>query len=234
MTIFLLARLGRAAVDLVFPPRCALCGRGGPFVCHECAVTLPRALPPRCPRCWRPTATPDPCLECLERLSPLDGVRSTFLYQGSVRDLVHALKYDGQTALAEPMTALMEADLREQGAGIDLVVPVPLFSRRRRSRGYNQSALLAREIGKLLAVPVADDALVRLRNTPPQARLTSAGERRSNVEGAFACRDARLAGRSILLIDDVTTTGATLESCAVPLKTAGASCVRALTFARED
>jgi competence protein ComFC len=147
---------------------------------------------------------------------------------------VHALKYDGQTALAEPMTALMEAELREQGAGIDLVVPVPLFGWRRRSRGYNQSALLAGEIGKLLAVPVVENALRRLRNTPPQARIASAGERRSNVQGAFACQDARVAGRSVLLVDDVTTTGATLEACAAPLKAAGAGCVRALTFARED
>lgn len=234
MVMSLLSRFGRLAVDLVFPPRCALCGRGGPFLCDECASALPRALPPRCPQCWRPIAAGEPCLDCSERASPLDAVRSTFLYQGPARNLVHALKYDGQTALAQPMTALMEAQLREQGSGIDLVVPVPLFGRRRRSRGYNQSALLAAEIGKLLTVPLAEHALVRLRNTPPQARVTSAMERHSNVKDAFACRDARVAGRSVLLVDDVTTTGATLEACAAPLKEAGASCVRAVTFARED
>ena len=229
-----LARLGRVAVDLVFPPRCALCGCGGPFLCVDCSSSLPRALPPRCPRCWRPVVAGEPCLDCSARASPLDSVRSAFLYQGSARKLVHALKYDGQTALAQPMTALMEAELREQGTGIDLVVPVPLFAWRRRSRGYNQSALLAREIGRLLAVPVAENALRRLRNTPPQVRIPSAGERRSNVRGAFACRDILVADRSVLLVDDVTTTGATIEACAVPLKAAGASRVRALTFARED
>jgi ComF family protein len=234
MVTSVLARLGRAAVDLVFPPRCALCGRGGPFLCVECSSSLPRALPPRCRRCWRPVPAGEPCPDCRSRASALDSVRSAFLYQGPARNLVHALKYDGQTALAEPMTALMEAELREQSAGIDLVVPVPLFAWRRRTRGYNQSALLAREIGKLLAVPVAENALRRLRNTPPQVRIASAGERRSNVRGAFACQDARVAGRSILLVDDVTTTGATLEACAAPLKAAGASCVGALTFARED
>jgi competence protein ComFC len=234
MTTSLLARLGRGTVDLLFPPRCAVCGRGGPFLCDECASSLPRALPPRCSRCWRPIAAGEPCLDCESRASPLDSVRSAFLYLGPVRDLVHALKYDGQTALAGPMIRLMEAEVHRQGSGVALVVPVPLFGRRRRSRGYNQSALLAREIGKLLAVPVAEGALLRMRNTPPQVRIASAGERRSNVQGAFACRDARVAGRSVLLVDDVTTTGATLEACATTLNAAGASSVRALTFARED
>jgi len=234
VTISLLARLGRAAVDLVFPPRCALCGRGGPFLCEECASSLPRALPPRCPRCWRPTADPELCLECLEQPSPLEGVRSTFLYQGPVRELVHALKYDGQAALAEPMARLMEADLRRQAVGVDLLAPVPLSGWRERTRGYNQSTLLARELARLLRLPLAKDAMARSRHTPPQARIATASERRRNVEGAFVCRDRGLAGRSILIVDDVTTTGATLEACAAALKAAGAARVRALTFARED
>lgn len=234
MTISLLARLGRAAVDLVFPPRCALCGRGGLFLCEECASFLPRALPPRCPRCWRPTSASEPCLECLEGPSPLDGVRSTFLYRGPVRELVHALKYSGQAALAEPMARLMETDLRQQAVGAELLAPVPLSGWRERTRGYNQSTLLARELASLLGLPLAKDALARSRHTPPQARAATASERRRNVEGAFVSRHRGLAGRSILLVDDVTTTGATLEACAAALKTAGAARVRALTFARED
>ncbi len=234
MTASLLARLRRAALDLVFPPRCALCGRGGLFLCDECAASLTRALPPRCPRCWRPTAAPEPCLECLDRSSPLEGVRSTFLYRGPVRDLVHALKYQGQAALAEPMARLMEADLRRQAVGAELLAPVPLSGWRQRTRGYNQSTLLARELARLLDLPLAKDALARSRHTPPQARAATADERRRNVEGAFVCRHSGLAGRSILLVDDVTTTGATLEACAAALKAAGAARVRALTFARED
>jgi len=117
----------------------------------------------------------------------------------------------------------------------DVLVPVPLHSRRQRARGYNQSLLLAREVSRRLDLPLAAGALVRRRDTPPQAKAAEADARRRNVADAFDCRTGAVAGRRVLLVDDVTTTGATLDACArVLLAQGGASSVWAVTFARED
>lgn len=112
-------------------------------------------------------------------------------------------------------------------------MPVPLHRKRLQERGYNQSALLAGELGKLTGLPVLNDYLVRRKHTPPQARTTSVGERQSNVVGAFACPDRKLSGRQVLLIDDVSTSGATLDACAGALKSAGAGSVWGLVMAKE-
>jgi ComF family protein len=116
----------------------------------------------------------------------------------------------------------------------DILIPVPLYPRRKRVRGYNQSALLARELGRHVGLPVEEGALVRERNTPSQAERLSAKERKVNVAGAFGYRGQGLQGQRVLLIDDVATTGATLDACAQALRQAGAASVWALTFARED
>jgi len=115
----------------------------------------------------------------------------------------------------------------------EVVVPVPLHKRKLRERGYNQSALLAQELGRLVNLSVSENTLVRQGDSPPQARTTSAQERRRNVAGAFRCVDSRLEGKKVILIDDVATTGATLEAAAGALFNAGTSSVWALTLARE-
>jgi len=115
----------------------------------------------------------------------------------------------------------------------EVLVPVPIHQKRVRERGYNQSGLLSRELGRLVRLPVVADCLTRQRHTPPQARATSVSERRSNVADAFTYRDHRLKGKQILLIDDVATSGATLDACAAALKAAGANSVWGLTLARE-
>ena len=233
-----LSTLGRAALDLLFPPRCVLCGRHGTSLCEGCAGVLPRADPPRCPRCWSPQPPGWGCRHCDESASDglaLEGLRSLYVFREGTRDLVHALKYSYHSTLASPMGELMARYL--QGAPLtgDVLVPVPLHSRRQRTRGYNQSFLLAREISRRLGLPLAAGALLRRRDTPPQARAVEADARRRNVAGAFDCRPGALAGRRVLLVDDVTTTGATLDACArVLLTPGGASSVWALTFARED
>jgi ComF family protein len=114
-----------------------------------------------------------------------------------------------------------------------VLVPVPLHGRRLRERGYNQSALLAAEIGKTTGLPAMTDSLVRLRHTKSQVKTAGAEERQRNMAGAFGCRDARLAGKRVLLVDDVCTTGATMNSCAVALREAGATSVWGLALARE-
>jgi ComF family protein len=231
-TTSLARSLGRAALDLLFPPRCAVCGAGGAFLCDGCAASLVEASPPRCPRCWRPAPDADECLHCQLTAPPFDALRTAFVYQGVARELVHALKYRGMTVLAAPMASLLAGAAAQ--ARFDLVVPVPLSGLRKRTRGYNQAELLARALAGDLGVPAQPSALVRRRHTAPQARSADAEARHRNVAGAFVCRDESLAGRRVLLIDDVTTTGATLAACAEALRTAGAASVWALAFARED
>ncbi|OGO49797.1 MAG: hypothetical protein A2148_07395 [Chloroflexi bacterium RBG_16_68_14] len=227
-------KLGQAVLDLVFPPRCAGCGGGGAFLCDACAASLPWAAPPRCLRCWRPTADVGVCSHCRAAPPAFDGLRAAFVYTGAARELVHALKYRGITVLAAPMASLLAEAARRYELAADVVVPVPLSGLRRRTRGYNQAEALARALGRELGLPAWPGALERRRHAPPQARSADMEERRRNVEGAFVSREPGIAGRRALLVDDVTTTGATLAACALALKEAGARSVCGLAFARED
>jgi ComF family protein len=204
-------------------------------LCDGCAGVLPRADPPRCPRCWSPQLPGWGCRRCDEQPLALEGLRSLYVFQEGTRDLVHALKYSYHSTLASPMGELMARYLQGTPLMADVLVPVPLHPRRQRTRGYNQSFLLAQQVSRRLGLPLAAASLVRRRDTPPQARAAEADARRRNVAGAFDCRPGNVAGRRVLLVDDVTTTGATLDACArVLLTQGGASSVWALTFARED
>ncbi len=160
-------------------------------------------------------------------------MRAPFRFEGVIREAVHQLKYRNLRSVAAPLAALLRDFLEASPLPADVLVPVPLHRRRLRERGYNQSGLLARELGKLTSTPVIENCLVRIRPAAPQARAATVAERQSNVADAFACRDARLKGRQVLLIDDVATTGATVEACAGALKAAGAESVWALVLARE-
>jgi len=150
-----------------------------------------------------------------------------------MRQAIYQLKYRNLRALAEPLARLLNDYLVTSPVPGDVLVPVPLHRKRLRERGYNQSSLLAKELGKLISLPVVDNCLVRQRQAPPQARTTSVEERQSNVAGAFTCRDQRLQDRQVLLIDDVATSGATIDACAVALKTTGVTSVWGLALARE-
>jgi ComF family protein len=157
-------------------------------------------------------------------------LRSPYRYEGPARDLVHRFKFGDLSSLSEVMVPAMATMVDWE---VDAVVPVPLAGGRQRQRGYNQALLLARCVATTLGVPAAE-ALKRVKTAPPQARST-AEERRRNVEGAFAMRDAAsVRGRRVLLVDDVATTGATLRACARALLDGEADEVRAVTFARED
>ncbi len=227
-------RLGRAALDLVFPPRCVGCGEGGSFLCDRCVAALPFAAGSRCPRCWQPGWDASLCVDCQAAPPSFDGLRAAFVYERTARELVHALKYRGMTALAPPMASLLMEAARRHSLEVDLVAPVPLSRLRRRLRGYNQAEALARPLAMELQLPIRPRALERRRDTPPQARSADAEARRRNVTDAFVCRDTSVEGQRVLLVDDVTTTGATLAACAVALRAAGARSVWAITFARED
>jgi ComF family protein len=176
------------------------------------------------------------CAACRSGLRGFDHAASFGIYEGSLRRLIHLFKYFGMKPLAQPLAAYLERAIPVDEL-FDAVVPVPLYWRKKWSRGFNQAELLARYVAKHRGVPVLN-ALRRKRATATQAGLANAGRRR-NVAGAFVVRaktkrDAKLAGKKILLIDDVMTTGATASACATALKRGGAGSVSLLTLARVD
>jgi ComF family protein len=150
-----------------------------------------------------------------------------------MRQAIHQLKYKNLRALAGTLAGFLSDYLAANSVPGEVLVPVPLHSKRLRERGYNQSILLAKELGKLTSLPVVEDCLMRKRYALPQARTLTMEERRDNVAGAFVCRDRRLRDKQVLLIDDVSTTGATLDACAAAIKSAGAASVWGLVLARE-
>lgn len=190
-------------------------------------------LPPLCPKCGRPQASGILCPSCRQRQTEIDGIRSPFRFAEVIRKAIHQLKYRNLKAISPCLAELLADYLEANPLPGEAIVPVPLHPRRLRERGYNQSNLLARELGKLTNLPVIEDCLIRVREAQPQVRTATVEERRKNVTGAFICQNDEVSGKQIILIDDVCTSGATLESCALALKSKAATSVWGLTLARE-
>ncbi len=224
---------GRAA-DFLFPPRCAVCAADGALLCDDCRATFTPAAPPRCPRCWEPGDGPaaSVCHRC--RLDPpaLRSLRAAFVFQGTARRAVLAVKYQSLTATAAPM--LEVADLTDLPPHLDLVTAVPMPGGRRRRRGHNQAAVFGRLLAARLDRPFDERALRRRRRTPQQVHQPNRAARLANVRGAFAADPERVRDRAVLVVDDVTTTGATLNACAEALLAAGAASVDGWAVARDD
>jgi ComF family protein len=221
---------GQALLDLIFPPRCPGCGALGVPFCETCQTQIELISPPVCPRCGRPMPDDKLCMNCRHSPSNLDRITALAVYAHPVREAIHVLKYKDGRVLATPLGKLMADGWYRNCLSADLLLPVPLHPSRLAQRGYNQSALLARVLGARVGLPVVESILVRQRATPPQVGLSWA-ERQQNVNNAFICR-GDLNGRSVMLVDDVCTTGATLEACAEALRAAGVTSVWALTLAR--
>ncbi len=228
-----LTKLARFALDLVLPQSCLGCGQEGELICPACRPLLPRLVPPLCPRCGLPLPAGEACPDCGGLAYNIDGMRAPFAFAGLLRRAVHEFKYQNLRSLARPLARELAAYLEQSALPAEVLVPVPLHPRRLRERGYNQAALLAAELGRLTGLPVREGVLVRRTHTPPQVRTAGAQARYANMAAAFACAGTALAGKRALLIDDVATTGATLDGCARVLKEGGAASVWGLTLARE-
>lgn len=234
----LIAASARMLLDLVFPPVCPSCRQPVDALhnfCAPCFSKLRLIAAPLCSCCGIPFAIPveGQCPTCLAEPPSFHRARAVMVYDAVSAPLITTLKFHDQWAGLERYAAMMAA-AGPMVVEADYIVPVPLNWRRLWRRKYNQAALLAYALARHSAVPVLPDALRRLRATTPQMRLPR-HERLKNVRGAFAVADAalpKLQNKTILLVDDVVTTGATVEACAVALRNAGAKQVDVLSLAR--
>ncbi|MBM3346959.1 MAG: ComF family protein [Betaproteobacteria bacterium] len=222
---------------LVLEQDCALCGAasGQALLCSPCRSELP-ALGARCPRCAMPGNSGAECGRCLRRPPQFHATHAALRYAFPADRLILSLKYGARLPVAALLADLLAGHLatsRQQAkpsADIDLVMPMPLHPRRLATRGFNPAAEIGRRVAGALALPFARDLALRVRDTPAQADLPLR-MRRTNVRGAFACRP-QLAGRSVAVVDDVMTSGTTLDELARALKGAGARHVECWVVAR--
>ncbi len=240
-----LSHAGKYALHIIFPrvcfgcgrdlkwdaevPLCPMCENGltlpGPLICQRCGVVL-KSGGAHCFHCRGSKAREYKC-----KL-----IRSACSFNEFSRGLVHALKYQSAGYVAPYMGSVMAQrfGMLPELAGVNVVIPVPLFGRRQKKRGYNQSELLARAFCQKTGIALDVKSLVRVRDTGSQTKLGRTA-RVTNMSGAFEVKNpAAVTGKTILLIDDVATTGSTLEACAQALRLAGAKRVVAFTFAREN
>jgi len=218
-------------VDLLLPPRCGGCRRVGSWLCAGCRSRIRHLREPLCRRCGAEVETPRPHCGCRTRLRSLARLRSAVAYEGPIKLAIQRFKYWGWRRLASPLATLLAERLVVEGLAASSAVAVPLHPERLRARGFNQSELLVRELTAGMGLQPPPGRLVRIRATPPQVghdRLW----RQKNVHGAFEWLGPSLAGRSILVVDDVATTGATLEACAAALRAAGSGPVIGAAVAR--
>jgi ComF family protein len=228
-------------VDMLYPPRCAGCQRTGFVVCDACLTQMTPLPLPVCPYCGIPVSGAALCPACrydqyAQRPGPrITAMRAAGGYEEPLRSCIRALKYDGNTRLAEPLGLLLAQAYQRYALDADAMIPVPLHRERLKQRGYNHAALLAEVCARHLSLPYSEEVLMRQRNTASQVGLNT-GERRQNVLNAFAFSPAfarsALTGKTLVIVDDVCTSGATLEACSVPLFAAGAKEVWGLTLAK--
>lgn len=218
------------------------CGAASPepfrYMCWDCLADTPNVEPPFCVCCGDPVAGDVQhdftCFACSRKTPSFDFARSAVRYEGAVGEALRALKYDHALWVADDLAEILFACVRAEypAADFDSVTSVPLYPSRRRARGFNQSDVLGRLLARRMELPYKERTARRIRPTVTQTGLT-APQRAANVHGAFRVGFfARLNGRRILLVDDVMTTGATVDACAAALKKGGAESVHVITVAR--
>lgn len=218
-------------LDWLFPPACGGCGNPGVRWCLDCQGKVQVIGASVCDACGLPQASMGLCERCRQSRPTFRLLRSWTVFESPVREALHRLKYRRDIGLGEALSNQMSGFIEQLGWPIDTLIPIPLGKKRLKERGYNQVAMVAMPLSIQLGLDYLPSALVRARETRSQVGL-SAAERQENVRDAFFADGAKINGRTILLMDDVSTTGATLSSAAEALLASGAREVFAVTIAR--
>lgn len=218
-------------LDWLLPPRCGGCGKLGTRWCASCQAETAIIFPPICDRCGRPQSFEGICSRCKDYPPNYSILRSWAYFSGPLRNSIHRLKYKRDIALGDVLARPLITLLQNTGWCMDMIVPVPISLTRKAARGYNQAALLARPIALGVGLKYHPKGIMKTRETRSQVGLTLE-ERRVNVHGAFKSDPRVVAGKRILVVDDVITSGATLNACAQALRNEGAVEVYCLTLAR--
>jgi competence protein ComFC len=226
-------KAGWKILDWFFPPSCAGCGEWGKKYCPECLKKTKLISNPICQLCGDPV--PDPRIVICDRCNSSEvaffAVRSWAYFEDPLQSAIHQLKYKQDIGLAGELARHLIGMLKKIGWQIDVVLGIPLDSVRRRERGYNQAALLAKPISWELGIKYQPEAVVRIKQTRTQVGLDRR-ERVENMAGAFQAREDLVSDATILLVDDVITTGSTMNACALSLLQSGAATVYGITLAR--
>ena len=239
----ILSSLGEEFLDLIYPPNiyCISCGNiiddSRPYaLCDTCVRTLKWANGRTCSRCGKilqDTYGPDLCTDCLDGEHVFEKGITCVEYGSAERDLIHRFKYKDKAYLGRKLAEIMCDRIKVEELDLELIVPVPMFGRKERKRGYNQAAVLAASLAKYTGIPYAGKLLIRTVETEAMSRLGVLG-RRKNIQEVFSVPHDRmkmLSGKTILLVDDIYTTGSTADACTSVLLEAGAAKVFVFTFA---
>jgi ComF family protein len=218
-------------LDWIFPPDCPGCEKKGVRLCEDCRNSVQPLSGPLCPVCGEPVRVEGLCSDCITEPPAFDALRAYTLFDGKIRNALHRLKYRNDISLGDVLAPFLVELYNRQGWAVDIVTAVPLSKNRLRSRGYNQAERIARPFAARIKKPYLSTAVHRVIDTKSQIDL-SLTERRENVSGAFYANSMDVALKSVIIIDDVSTTGSTISECARALKEAGAEKVYALTVAR--
>jgi len=220
-----------ATLDWLFPPVCGGCGKAGTRWCFDCQNKVQTLPDPVCDACGLPQAQAGLCNRCQQKRPFFRMLRSWAAFENPVQEALHRLKYRRDIGLGEALSDQMSGFVKQLAWPVDTLVPIPLGKKRLKERGYNQVAMVAVPLSMILEYEYLPTALIRTRETRSQVGL-SAVERQENVREAFIADKKKVWGRTILLMDDVSTTGATLSSAAEALYASGAQDVYAITIAR--
>jgi competence protein ComFC len=226
-----LYRLFWSSLDLLFPPSCGGCGNDSSRWCQDCDKKVETILSNYCLICGQKQKSNRICVRCNSIRPTYNQLRSWAVFNNEIRHAIHKLKYQNDLSLAEILSRPLIKLLKDVTWEIDVVIPVPLSELRQKERGYNQAALLAFPIALGLGLKYCPKALRRVRDTQTQVGL-SVSQRYANVSGAFIADQRTVSNKSILIVDDVATSGATLNACADALLFAQANEVNAITLAR--
>jgi ComF family protein len=218
----------RGMVDMAYPPktRCLSCGNplknyNEYYICNYCKTSLPFISGFICKKCGRPleeeTNSDGLCGECAMRVTYFDEAAAVFEFSGAIQDMLHRLKYEGETDIASSIGKFMAWKLKKENWHIDVIAPVPLHTDRMKERGFNQSYLLASTIGWECGIDVSEGLLKRKRYTESQVSLSRL-ERIFNVKDAFDASESEIEGKSVLVVDDIMTTGSTLNECSKAIR----------------